>query len=126
MPIYEYKCVACGQRIERLQRIDDPPPGPCEACGGAMHRQVSAPAFQFKGTGWYVTDYADRTGSDGKDGDGKEGAAKDVAAKEGTDKGGATKDGATKDSSTKKEKPKPDSGADKAKSGSTKAGQGKG
>jgi len=64
MPIYEYQCSDCGERIERLQRLDDPPPGACEECGGAMSRMISAPAFQFKGTGWYVTDYADRKPSD--------------------------------------------------------------
>ncbi len=70
MPIYEYQCVDCGQRIERLQRLDDPGPEACDACGGRMERAVSAPAFQFKGTGWYVTDYADRK-SAGSDGDAK-------------------------------------------------------
>lgn len=64
MPIYEYECADCGERIERLQRLDDPPPDACEACGGSMKRMLSAPAFQFKGTGWYVTDYAGRKSSD--------------------------------------------------------------
>ena len=64
MPIYEYECADCSQRIERLQRLNDPPPKACEACGGTMKRMLSAPAFQFKGTGWYVTDYAGRKSSD--------------------------------------------------------------
>ncbi len=58
MPIYEYQCSECGSRVERLQKLGDPPPEACEACGGEMERQVSAPAFQFKGSGWYATDYA--------------------------------------------------------------------
>jgi putative FmdB family regulatory protein len=64
MPIYEYQCADCGQRIERLQGVNDPPPAACEACGGSMARMVSAPAFQFKGSGWYVTDYGGRKSSD--------------------------------------------------------------
>lgn len=87
MPIYEYKCSDCGQRIERLQRVGDAAPDACEACGGAMERQISAPAFQFKGTGWYVTDYAGRKGesSDGpsssSDRAGDTSAEKDTGAK---------------------------------------------
>ncbi len=64
MPIYEYQCAECEEQIERFQRLNDPPPEACEVCGGAMRRLVSAPAFQFKGTGWYVTDYAGRKPSD--------------------------------------------------------------
>ena len=110
MPIYEYKCADCGQQMERLQRIDDPPPGPCEACGGELHREVSAPAFQFKGTGWYVTDYADRTGGpaakdgDGKDDGGKDGEAKDSGSESPTTKGdgGAKKTQSTTSSDSEK------------------------
>lgn len=59
MPIYEYECASCGERFERLQRLSDPPPEKCPACGAAtVERLLSAPAFQFKGSGWYVTDYA--------------------------------------------------------------------
>jgi putative FmdB family regulatory protein len=64
MPLYEYQCEACGARSEHLQRIDDPPPESCSACGkgGSLRRLVSSPAFQFKGSGWYVTDYARSSG----------------------------------------------------------------
>ena len=62
MPIYEYKCQKCGFRFEKLQRFSDPPPGKCPECGGRVVQLMSAPAVQFKGTGWYVTDYA-RQGS---------------------------------------------------------------
>lgn len=58
MPIYEYQCDACRQRIERLQRLEDPLLTVCPKCGGAMHKRFSVPALQFKGSGWYVTDYA--------------------------------------------------------------------
>jgi putative FmdB family regulatory protein len=58
MPIYEYRCEACGEITEVIQRFADAPLAICPRCGGALKKMVSAPAFQFKGTGWYVTDYA--------------------------------------------------------------------
>jgi putative FmdB family regulatory protein len=58
MPIYEYECTSCGTRTEVLQRVGAPPIDDCSECGGKMKRLLSAPAVQFKGTGWYVTDYA--------------------------------------------------------------------
>jgi len=58
MPLYEYQCDACGHRFEVIQKFSDPPIAVCPSCGGAVHKLQSAPAFQFKGTGWYVTDYA--------------------------------------------------------------------
>ena len=57
MPLYEYQCEACGHRFERIQRFSDPPLDRCPKCGGAVHKLQSAPAFQFKGSGWYITDY---------------------------------------------------------------------
>lgn len=65
MPIYEYECEACGHRSEAIQRLSEDPLNECLECGGAIRRLISAPAVQFKGTGWYVTDYAGRKGSDG-------------------------------------------------------------
>lgn len=58
MPIYEYECEICRQRFERLQRLSDPWVTACPACGGSVHRVFSVPALQFKGKGFYVTDYA--------------------------------------------------------------------
>ena len=58
MPIYEYKCEGCGETFEVIQKFADEPLTVHEKCGGHVHRLMSAPAFQFKGTGWYVTDYA--------------------------------------------------------------------
>ena len=58
MPLYEYECTECGHRTELLQRHGDPPLDKCPQCGGPVHKLFSAPAVQFKGTGWYVTDYA--------------------------------------------------------------------
>lgn len=58
MPIYEYQCSKCGKRFEKIQKFSDPPLTEHEECGGEVKRLLSAPAFQFKGSGWYVTDYA--------------------------------------------------------------------
>ena len=68
MPIYEYQCQTCGKRTEVLQRLDEAPLAACPECGGAVKKLLSAPAFQFKGSGWYVTDYAGKKGggADGK------------------------------------------------------------
>ena len=63
MPIYEYQCQACGKRHEAIQRLADPVLTVCPDCGGALKKLVSSPAFQFKGTGWYVTDYANKKGA---------------------------------------------------------------
>jgi putative FmdB family regulatory protein len=63
MPLYEYECSVCGHRFELIQRFADPPVATCVACGqGPVHKLLSAPAFHFKGTGWYVTDYAKKDG----------------------------------------------------------------
>jgi putative FmdB family regulatory protein len=59
MPLYEYECDACGHRFEIIQKFSDGPPDACPQCGkGPLQRLLSSPAIQFKGTGWYVTDYA--------------------------------------------------------------------
>ena len=58
MPIYEYKCEGCGEVFEVIQKFADEPLAVHEKCGGHVHRLMSAPSFQFKGSGWYVTDYA--------------------------------------------------------------------
>jgi putative FmdB family regulatory protein len=63
MPIYEYVCETCGRVTEALQRLDEPPLTECGHCGGPLRKLVSAPAFQFKGSGWYVTDYARGSGA---------------------------------------------------------------
>ncbi len=58
MPIYEYKCQSCGERYEKLQKYSDPPCKKCPHCGGALRKLISSPAIQFKGSGFYITDYA--------------------------------------------------------------------
>jgi len=63
MPLYEYQCDECGHRFEVIQKHSDPPIEKCPVCGKTVHKLQSAPAFQFKGTGWYVTDYARKDGA---------------------------------------------------------------
>ncbi len=59
MPMYEYQCTACDHRFERIQKFSDPPVDECPSCGEhKVQKLLSSPAIQFKGTGWYITDYA--------------------------------------------------------------------
>ena len=67
MPLYEYQCEACNHRFERIQKFSDPPIETCPTCGGAVRKLISSPAIQFKGSGWYITDYAKSGSRDSKD-----------------------------------------------------------
>jgi putative FmdB family regulatory protein len=58
MPLYEYKCSTCGYSLEVLQKVNEPKLKKCPKCGGLLKKVLSPPAIQFKGSGWYVTDYA--------------------------------------------------------------------
>jgi putative FmdB family regulatory protein len=58
MPLYEYKCSKCQATFEVIQKVADPPLKKCIKCGGVVIKTISAPAIQFKGSGWYITDYA--------------------------------------------------------------------
>ena len=58
MPLYEYECDSCGHRFEVIQKFSDPPIDKCPKCGSTVHKLMSSPAIQFKGSGWYITDYA--------------------------------------------------------------------
>ena len=73
MPLYEFQCESCEHRFEKIQKYTDPVPDACPKCGAANVRKLmSSPAIQFKGTGWYITDYAKKSGTDaGKSGGGK-------------------------------------------------------
>lgn len=97
MPMYEYKCDVCGQVFEVIQRFSDEPLTTHEACGGAVRRLISAPAFQFKGSGWYITDYAKggnastegaKTGSETSASEAKSDGAKSDGAKPDSPKAG--------------------------------------
>jgi putative FmdB family regulatory protein len=63
MPLYEYQCKKCQHRFEKIQKFSDPHVKKCPKCGGPVEQLLSAPAVQFKGSGWYVTDYAKKSGS---------------------------------------------------------------
>jgi putative FmdB family regulatory protein len=112
MPIYEYQCLQCGKRTEQLQRMSDPPLAACPECGGAMKKLISSPAVQFKGSGWYVTDYAGKGGkkdkdtSDSKPAESAGGESKGGESKGGESKGGESKGGESKSTESKPE-PKP-------------------
>lgn len=70
MPLYEYQCTKCGNRFERIQKFSDPLVEECPECGGKVEQLLSAPAIQFKGSGWYITDYS-RKNSPSSPGNGK-------------------------------------------------------
>jgi len=88
VPLYEYQCEKCGRRTEKIENLSGPHLRKCPHCGGKVERMLTAPAIQFKGSGWYVTDYAAKAAA--KDGspeekpasETKEAAAKESAAKE--------------------------------------------
>jgi putative FmdB family regulatory protein len=97
MPLYEYECTACGHHFEVIRKFSDPPEEKCPKCGGVVRKLQSAPAFQFKGTGWYVTDYAKSGQPEGKNAsDGKK--APDAKKEAATDSG--SKSDSTSASST--------------------------
>ncbi len=78
MPIYEYSCQKCHARVEAMQKITDKPLKRCKSCGGKLEKEWSATSFQFKGSGWYVTDYAGKKTGDAD----KESAPKSVSTTE--------------------------------------------
>lgn len=71
MPLYEYKCEQCGERVEIIQRVSDKPYSHCPKCSGEMKKQISAPAIQFKGSGFYKTDYASSSSKPSASSEGK-------------------------------------------------------
>ena len=113
MPLYEYECDACRHRFELIQKFSDPPVEKCPSCGGTVHKLQSAPAIQFKGAGFYITDYATKertaaakadSGSHDAAAGGKQGGqegSKDTPDKSGTpDKSSAASDAAPSSPST--------------------------
>jgi putative FmdB family regulatory protein len=83
MPLYEYECKKCHHRFERIQKFSDPHVKKCPKCGGPIDQVISAPAVQFKGSGWYVTDYAKKssTGSASSSTNGDSASSKDAKSK---------------------------------------------
>ena len=97
MPLYEYQCAKCGKRTEKIESVSGPHLKKCPHCGGKVERLLTAPAIQFKGSGWYVTDYAGKSGA-------KEGSASESGASANSDK----KDSADSKDSGAKEAPAKD------------------
>lgn len=82
MPLYEYQCDSCGHRFERIRKFSDPPVESCPACGGSVQKLISSPAFQFKGSGFYITDYPKAGKPDASEQSGEAGGTKEPATSE--------------------------------------------
>lgn len=108
MPLYEYRCLSCGKKFEWLQSFNDPPLATCPDCGQEVKKLISSPAFQFKGTGWYVTDYAGKKGAGGESGG-----------------GGADAKAESSDKSEKSEKPEKSEKSEKSETSSAKPAESK-
>ena len=107
MPFYEYECIKCNHQTEIFQKISDPPIKRCKRCNGKMKRLISPTSFKLKGTGWYVTDYASKTGGyDGKAGNEDKDKAQKGPIKEA--KGAEESPKKKEDSSSKTKKTKED------------------
>jgi putative FmdB family regulatory protein len=127
MPLYEYECKKCGHRFEKIQLYSDKMVKKCPECGGQVEQMISAPAVQFKGSGWYVTDYAKKSSSPGSSGSADSASSakekkddkpkSDSSSKESSSKESSSKDSSSKDSSSKesssKESPRKGSGRHK-------------
>jgi len=123
VPLYEYKCLKCGRHTEKIEPVAGPHLKKCPHCGGKVESVITAPAIQFKGSGWYVTDYAGKSTDGGtkeskpaaeskesgsKDAgakDSKESGSKEASSKEASSKDSAAKETSSKESSSKEKKP---------------------
>ncbi len=110
MPLYEYECKKCGHRFEKIQLYSDKMVKKCPECGGQVEQMISAPAVQFKGSGWYVTDYAKKSSSPGSSGSSGDSSSKekkddkpksDSSSKDSSSKEISSKESSSKDSSSK-------------------------
>jgi len=107
MPLYEYECKQCHHRFERIQKFSDRHVKKCPQCGGPVEQTISAPAVQFKGSGWYVTDYAKKSSGSS--------ASSDSSSKsESKPESKSEAKSESKSDSKKEEKPKSDSSSKKA------------
>jgi putative FmdB family regulatory protein len=118
MPLYEYECDACARRFEVIQKFSDPPPDVCKHCGkGPVHKLMSSPAIQFKGTGFYITDYAQKGKADSSSttSSNKTDAAKSDSSSTTTGDGSSTKSDSTKSDGAKSDGAKSDTAASSPK-----------
>ncbi|MFI5093042.1 MAG: FmdB family zinc ribbon protein [Candidatus Acidiferrum sp.] len=110
MPLYEYKCLKCGRHTDKIEKVSGPHLKKCPHCGGKVESVITAPAIKFKGSGWYVTDYAGKSpdggskeskpAGDSKESGGKD-SGKDVGAADGGGKEAAGKEPASKETASK-------------------------
>ena len=103
MPLYEYKCLKCGRNTEKIENVSGPHLKKCPHCGGKVESVITAPSIQFKGAGWYVTDYGGKksAGGDGDKADKPATETKEAGSKE---KDSASTEAASKDTKESKEK----------------------
>jgi putative FmdB family regulatory protein len=110
VPLYEYACLKCGRHTDKIEPVSGPHLKKCPHCGGKVESVITAPAIKFKGSGWYVNDYAAKPnsgeekkseGAAGNSGDSKETSSKDSESKDSGSKEASSKDSSAKDSSSK-------------------------
>jgi putative FmdB family regulatory protein len=126
MPLYEYECKQCRQRLEKIQSFSAPHETMCPNCGGQLERVISAPAIQFKGAGWYVNDYA-KSGSkvaSAADSAGKSEGKSDIsaAASDGKSDSGSKPAASTSDSSSSSNSVSASSSSGDSSTGKSSAG----
>lgn len=102
MPLYEYRCESCGEQTEVVRKFSDEPLTVCSSCGGTLKKLISSPAIQFKGSGFYITDYAKPSSGESK----SEGASKEAGKAESTS---GSKSADSKSTDSKSTDSKPDS-----------------
>jgi putative FmdB family regulatory protein len=113
VPLYEYKCEKCGHKFEKIEKYSAPETRKCPECGSKAKREISSSAIQFKGTGWYVTDYAGKNAAaKSSDGESKPATTKEDSSSKKSD---STKESKSKESSSKESSSKESSSKEKSK-----------
>jgi putative FmdB family regulatory protein len=115
MPLYEYECKKCGHRFEKILKFSDKPMKKCPDCGGAVEQLISAATVQFKGAGWYVTDYAKKGASSGKSSESDSGSKDTSKDSKDSKETKDSKDSKDSKEAKREEKPKAETGHKKHK-----------
>ncbi len=124
MPLYEYLCEACEKRFERIQKYSDPVVDTCPVCSGVANRLLSSPAIQFKGTGWYITDYAKKAPASSGSDEGKSASGSESGGSADKPSSGDAKKGETKSSGGSGSTEASGSGSGSTASGGSPGGSG--
>jgi putative FmdB family regulatory protein len=125
MPLYEYECKKCGHRFEKIQLYSAKMVKKCPECGGQVEQMISAPAVQFKGSGWYVTDYAKKSSSPGASGSSSDSSSSKEKKDDKSKSDSGSKDAASKDSSAKDTSSKESSSKESSSKESPRKGSGR-